>query len=458
MLRAGRKWTVCAGIVLSSLAMAADALASPDLLLDGEEQQLAGAHRFRYVRLLNGAKLVVPPYAGDPATGGRLEIVAHWIFIDGTSSIDATGAGYRGQLNANGEGNGGGKGALVSSDATGGGGHGAPGGNGVLLSGCAAIDGATGGVVSVAGPTDVTFGGAGAAAGSADGDDGGRGGNGGGAILLRAGKIELEGQVIVNGEAGAVYQDDSAGGGAGGGILLEASQWLSFGGALVANGASGGLSSKCEGGAGGGGLIRLFVPAIPVDVTISQTGGTASCPAAEGHDTPIEPPQDMGCLDLDGDGFQSDECGGTDCDDSDPNVKQGATEVCNGADDDCDGTVDDGANASCPGGQCVNGACVASDGGTEDAMSDASEDTGADVGQDAVADGPAPEDGGEDAAADAGLDGGVKPDAAPETSGTQVTLRGGCRMGRPIPEGSMAWIFLILAALPFVRTTRRPRK
>ncbi|MEW5875150.1 MAG: MopE-related protein, partial [Candidatus Zixiibacteriota bacterium] len=33
----------------------------------------------------------------------------------------------------------------------------------------------------------------------------------------------------------------------------------------------------------------------------------------------------------------------TDCDDSDPDVNPGATEVCNGTDDDCDGTIDNGA-------------------------------------------------------------------------------------------------------------------
>lgn len=458
-MRSVGSWLLGVGMLLGTGLTASQALASPDLLLDGEEQSLAGTHRFRYVRLLNGAKLTVPPYQGDPTTGGRLEIIAHRILVDETSVMDASAAGYRGLPDANGEGNGGGKGALVSSDATGGGGHGAIGGPGVLLAGCAPIAGATGGVIAVAGPSEVTFGGAGAAAGSADLDDGGRGGNGGGAILLRASKIEIGGQILADGEAGGVYEDDSAGGGAGGGILIEASQWLSFGGVLRANGAPGGLSSKCEGGGGGGGVIRLFVPGPLSDVTVSQTGGVATtCANASGQDTSLAAPQDPGCLDLDGDGFQSEECGGTDCDDSDPNVKKGSSEVCNGEDDDCDGEVDEGADATCASGQCVDGACVTPDGGVEDASTDAAQDAAQDATQDVAQDAPveASEDGGGEAGPDGGPDGGPgQPDGGSgEVQGTRVTLRGGCTFAGN-GAGGAAWIFLGLTAGAFVRTMRR---
>jgi hypothetical protein len=48
-------------------------------------------------------------------------------------------------------------------------------------------------------------------------------------------------------------------------------------------------------------------------------------------------------LDADADGFSSEE---GDCDDADANVRPGATELCNGVDDDCDDTVDEDVTAT----------------------------------------------------------------------------------------------------------------
>jgi hypothetical protein len=44
--------------------------------------------------------------------------------------------------------------------------------------------------------------------------------------------------------------------------------------------------------------------------------------------------------DADADGYDAIQCGGEDCNDSRPDVRPGATEFCNGLDDDCDGAVD----------------------------------------------------------------------------------------------------------------------
>lgn len=67
--------------------------------------------------------------------------------------------------------------------------------------------------------------------------------------------------------------------------------------------------------------------------------------------------------DRDGDGYIASTCCngdacGDDCDDGLREVFPGARELCNGYDDDCDGTID-GATAFCPTGVCVAGRCRA---------------------------------------------------------------------------------------------------
>ncbi len=54
---------------------------------------------------------------------------------------------------------------------------------------------------------------------------------------------------------------------------------------------------------------------------------------------------------------------GSDCDDADPEINPGAPEICNGVDDNCNASVDEGADASCGDGSlcttdvCASGAC-----------------------------------------------------------------------------------------------------
>jgi hypothetical protein len=100
----------------------------------------------------------------------------------------------------------------------------------------------------------------------------------------------------------------------------------------------------------------------------------------------------------------------TDCDDLRASIHPGAAEVCNGLDDDCDLTADEG---SCPAGQVCNAqrpACEAIDAGR-----DGGADAGSDGGVDAGADGGALDGGDGDAgsAVDAGGQGGGGGDPGP---------------------------------------------
>jgi len=52
-------------------------------------------------------------------------------------------------------------------------------------------------------------------------------------------------------------------------------------------------------------------------------------------------------VDGDGDGHAPTGCGGDDCNDGDPGVHPGVADVCNGRDDNCSGTTDEGVGENC---------------------------------------------------------------------------------------------------------------
>lgn len=92
-------------------------------------------------------------------------------------------------------------------------------------------------------------------------------------------------------------------------------------------------------------ILSLVISAMVAGCSCQGTGITGRADAdAEVREDPVpEPEEEPGptCWDSDGDGHEDEECGGDDCDDSDPDVYPGAPEVClDGVDQDCDTVVD----------------------------------------------------------------------------------------------------------------------
>ena len=315
--------------VLLALFAAGPAFAQ-DLVVDNTTLTLDGTQTYESVSVVNGGVIYVTAYNGGGTTG-TLQLIADSVVVDASSSILASGAGYRGVGRTNGEGPGGGQGGDCCQDSGGGGAHGGDGGYGSRDWG-GGVDGAGGTAYGSATSHDIDMGSAGGAAGSGDGDAGGPGANAGGSIWIQAAEVTMAGSITTNGSNGTTPGNDAAGGGAGGGILIEAGT-LNCTGSLSANGGNGGVIDDAGGG-GGGGVVKQFHDAVLNLCSVSVNGGTTSRGATNGSVGITA----SGEYDFDGDGYTTTS---GDCDPGDAAISPNATEVCDGIDNDCDSTTDE---------------------------------------------------------------------------------------------------------------------
>ena len=394
-----------------------------DLLVDGTTVTMGGEHRYNTVRVINGGVIQVPQYDGaDRANTGNLVLIADSIEVDANSRIDARGAGY--QTPRCGDGTGptpaaAGQGGCGVRDSGGGGAHFGRGGRGTkdcflfgsttscqfpqefeddcgnTLAGdglsctdrtdCRGPQSTWDGIPTTAGAAyshsiyEVEFGASGGDKGCRDNDGFGTqpavGGPGGGRIVLvglrsdNTGTVTINGTITAAGRRGCGTGNDSGGGGAGGSILIIGDQVMAGATAIVT--AAGGLggdtfagatgqpdSADCPagaqtggtcddcGGGGGGGIINVLSQSSSLDYQASfdvagADGGV--CVICQG-----EAGGGAGELLLDG-AFVG--------------------ELCDGYDNDFDGTVDEGFGTDTCGlgvcarsiDQCMSGAPVTCD-------------------------------------------------------------------------------------------------
>lgn len=264
-----------------------------NLIIDGTTLTLGGDHYYDYVRIINGGTLYVE-------SGQVLRIYAKEIYVDSTSSIGADGRGYPGGPRTttwkspgspgSGPGAGGGGKQSGNSDGSGGGGagYGGEGGDGGNAWG---NPGVGEGGPTYGSATDETLemgsgGGSGAKSGYRNDPNGygGAGGAGGGAFLLDATTINIQGTLSakgLDGENGHAVRcgvgHGGGGGGSGGTIILRGGS-ITMSGTMDADGGDGGASGGFWGGAGGGGgggRIKIFYKTLNDEVaTYSVDGGS----------------------------------------------------------------------------------------------------------------------------------------------------------------------------------------
>jgi hypothetical protein len=403
-------------------------------------------YAYETVTVMGNGVLTVGPYtvgdAGTAVTTGWLSIQANTITVMSGGTIIADGAGYMGVAGGTGQAlagsNGGGNEGMSMGLPGGGGGYFAPGATGITAP-CSPASGATGGAAFFDMTTmALSLGSAGGAANSGVSFDAGA--NGGGGIELMAAKIQIDGTVSANGAAPPNAANGAGpGGGSGGSIHLLTASLTGTGTLSVAgsNGAVGpGISTNVppilanNGGGGSGGVILLSMPApatLPASLTANVAGGTTGSCTGGGTGMVVSAPFPAGvvCVDADGDTYLSTACGGTDCDDANPNIHPGAMEICNGIDDDCDGKVDeaeDGAAPLCTAPEvCTGGMCAVVDAGTDS--------------------GPAPE-------------GGSLPDHLDFGGG----VGNGCGVPPGVPAEGAAALALALGTLLLGASRRKPRR